>query len=137
MTGSRRGIGLGIAKKLAEMGYDLYLSATGSEEEVVPLLKELNEQYGDVFTYVRCDITDREQRTAVLDRIWEEKGALDLLVNNAGVAPKQRMDILQTTEESFDRLLSTNLKSTFFFCQLAANRMIAHNSLTVAILPEL
>ena len=137
VTGSRRGIGLGIAKKLAEMGYTLYLSATGAEQEVAPLLEELNGQYGNRFSYIRCDITHREQRAAILDRIWEERGALDLLVNNAGVAPKQRLDILETTEESFDRLLNTNLKSTFFFCQLAAKRMIAHKQLHTDYTPRI
>ncbi len=122
VTGSRRGIGLGIARALGNEGYFVVLSATApSDEEVVGRLSA----EGIGCAYVACDISKTEDRARLLDQITEEYGRLDLLVNNAGVAPKIRLGILETTEESFDRLLDVNLKGTFFMCQQGANRMIA------------
>lgn len=122
VTGSRRGIGLGIARALGREGYFVVLSATTpADEEIVGKLS--SEGIGCV--YIPCDISKTEDRARLLDRIIEDYGRLDLLVNNAGVAPKVRLGILETTEESFDRLMDVNLKGTFFMCQLGANRMIS------------
>ena len=122
VTGSRRGIGLGIARALGREGYFVVLSATtpGDEEIVGKLSSE-----GIDCVYIPCDISKTEDRTRLMDRVIADYGRLDLLVNNAGVAPKVRLGILETTEESFDRLISVNLKGTFFMCQLGANRMIS------------
>ena len=127
VTGSRRGIGLGIAKALAAEGYSVILSATGSEEEVRPLLEELRGQGADV-SYIKCDISSAEDRANFIRTIEETYGRLDVHVNNAGVAPKVRLDVLETTEESFSRLMNVNLKGTFFMCQGIANMMIRMQS---------
>ena len=122
VTGSRRGIGLGIARALGQEGYFVVLSATTpSDEEVTAKLAG----EGIDCTYISCDISRTEDRARLLDTIMERYGRLDVLVNNAGVAPKVRLGILETTEESFDRLMSINLKGTFFMCQMAANLMIS------------
>lgn len=123
VTGSRRGIGLGIAKKLAENGYLVVMSATVSKEEVTDLLSEFDEN-GWKADYIRCDIADSVDRKNLVDTVMERYGRIDVFVNNAGVAPLERKDVLETTEESFDRLMNTNLKGTFFLTQLAANAML-------------
>ena len=123
VTGSRRGIGLGIAKALAAEGYSVILSATGSEEEVRPLLEELRGQGADV-SYIKCDISSAEDRANFIRTIEETYGRLDVHVNNAGVAPKVRLDVLETTEESFSRLMNVNLKGTFNFTKAAVRPMM-------------
>ncbi len=121
VTGARRGIGLAIAKKLHEMGYELLLCAASPEagaalEEALPEAE-----------YMPCDISDPDARAALFERI-RGLGRLDVLVNNAGVAPTVRMDILKTTAESVERLLRINLEGTFFMCQAAANLMLEYRA---------
>lgn len=123
ITGSRRGIGLGILKKLAQEGYRTVMSAASSAERTGDVLQQL-EQEGISTIYLPCDISVDDQRKALLDEVVERFGRLDVLVNNAGVAPLERLDILQTTTESFERLMRINLEGTFFMCQEGANRMI-------------
>ena len=123
VTGSRRGIGLAIAKTLARMGYSVVLSGTRSEEETRDVLDALVEEGLDA-SYLRCDISDRSYRQAFFEEIDHRFGRLDILVNNGGVAPKERRDVIETSEESFDYVVGTNLKGTFFMTQLAARYMI-------------
>ena len=124
VTGARRGIGLGITKVLSEHGYHVVMCssspAEAAQEAVDALLGE-----GLSVEYFQCDVSKDADRKAIMEYTCEKYGRLDVLVNNAGVAPKVRMDILETTEESVQRLLDINLKGTFFLSQLAANRMIA------------
>lgn len=122
VTGSRRGIGLGIARALGHEGWFVVLSATAPQADA--LLDELHAEGIDC-VYRKCNIADENDRADMIHWIDQTYGRLDLLVNNAGVAPSVRLDLLETTEESMDRLLSINLKGTFFMCQLAANRMIS------------
>ena len=117
VTGSARGIGLGIAKELAKE-YFVILSATRDEYEIPKELKEKS-------VYHRCRIQEGEDRAEIFRFVKERYGRLDLLVNNAGVAPLVREDILKSTEESFDRVVGINLKGTYFMCQQGANLMIA------------
>lgn len=123
VTGSRRGIGLGIAKKLAEAGYTVILSDISPAEENVSLVEEFRSKGYDA-EYIKCDISSEEDREAFVKYIEEKYGRLDVHVNNAGVAPNVRLDILETTIESFRRLMKINLEGTFFMCQLVANAMI-------------
>lgn len=111
VTGASRGIGLAIADKLLGDGYKVIGTARG-------------ESYSGSADYVKCDISKAEDRLSVLEYIKNKYGRIDLLVNNAGVACIERKDILETTEESFDRLISINTKGTFFMCQTFANYMI-------------
>ena len=117
VTGSRRGIGLGIAKALIRAGYRVVLSGTAPEA------KELESSLG--MPYLPCDISDSASRARFLEESWSLLGRVDAWINNAGVAPLERQDILCTTEESFDRVTNINLKGTYFMCQGAATRMIA------------
>lgn len=123
ITGGTKGIGLGIAKELLKEDFSVVLTARNKSEE----LAELENQYAGKVSFVPCDISD-EQDTENLVKFTEEKfGKIDLLVNNAGVAPKVRKDILEITREDFDYVADINLKGTFFLTQkfvplLANNR---------------
>lgn len=110
VTGSYRGIGKCIAEKLTAEGY-------------IAVSSDINDG-AEGCEYIKCDISKKEDRAGALEYIENKYGRLDLLVNNAGIACKNRLDILETTEESFDSLINVNLKGTFFMCQAFANKMI-------------
>jgi NAD(P)-dependent dehydrogenase (short-subunit alcohol dehydrogenase family) len=123
VTGSRRGIGLGIATALASGGFNVVLNGTSPLSESREAIEKVRST-GVRAIYVQADISVAAEREKLIGRIEEEFGRLDILVNNAGVAPKARMDILESTEESFDRVLSVNLKGSYFLTQRVANWMI-------------
>jgi NAD(P)-dependent dehydrogenase (short-subunit alcohol dehydrogenase family) len=124
ITGGSRGIGYGIAKQLAENGFDIAVNGMREEKAVADVLKDLHSAGANVL-YCRGDVSLTGDRVKIIEQVKEYFGKLHVLVNNAGVAPKERKDILQTSEESFDRLMATNLKSTYFLTQKVANWMIA------------
>ncbi|OPZ70916.1 MAG: 3-oxoacyl-(acyl-carrier-protein) reductase FabG [bacterium ADurb.Bin478] len=121
VTGGARGIGRGIAENLAENGYDVVIDDV--HENAQEALSAL-EKRGAKALYLRADITAAEERKRIIEEIKKTFGRLHLLVNNAGVAPLVRMDLLQATEESFDRVMKINLKGPYFLTQLVANWMI-------------
>lgn len=123
ITGGSRGIGLGIAEHLAKAGFNLAINGMRAEEEVKDVMIDLARMGAEVI-YCQGDIASVDDRKAMLEKIKAHFGNLHLLVNNAGVAPKQRNDILEATEESFDYVISTNLKGTYFLTQAVANWMI-------------
>jgi NAD(P)-dependent dehydrogenase (short-subunit alcohol dehydrogenase family) len=123
VTGASRGIGRGIALALARAGYDIvvnYVSNTAAAEEV----GEEVEKTGAKAALVRADLALPADRTRLVAAAYEAFGGIDLLVNNAGVAPSVRADILDAGEESFDRLMAVNLKGPYFLTQQVARRMI-------------
>jgi NAD(P)-dependent dehydrogenase (short-subunit alcohol dehydrogenase family) len=123
ITGGTRGIGLGIARCLTDEGYDLALSGLRDENEVSEVLDQLRAQGAEVL-YCQADVGSPSARAAMLSTIRQRMGRLDLLVNNAGVAPQQRCDILQAGEDEFERVLRTNLQGPYFLTQQVANWMI-------------
>ena len=124
ITGGSRGIGLGIARALAQAGFDLAINGVRSEEGASEPLESLRKMGADVL-YCRGDVGDADARVDILENVKSHFGRLHLLVNNAGVAPKERKDILEATEESFNHVLTTNLTSAFFLSQAAAKWMIS------------
>ncbi len=124
VTGGTRGIGLGIATELAKTGYALVLNGMRPETDVVDIIDRLK-KLGHEVIYCQADIGSPEARQHMLETIKHQYGGLHCLVNNAGVAPKERADILESTEASFDRVLNTNLKGPYFLTQIVANWMIA------------
>ncbi|MGV8094591.1 MAG: 3-ketoacyl-ACP reductase [Mangrovibacterium sp.] len=124
ITGGTRGIGLGIATELAKAGFDLAVNGIREEPEVKPVLEELS-AYGVQVTYVRGDVSKKNDRLQMVNAIYERFGKINVLINNAGIAPKERKDILEATEDSFEQVLHTNLQGPYFLTQLMANRMIA------------
>ena len=123
VTGGARGIGFGIASELAQNNFDLAINGTRSAAQVENALKELRD-YGTHVIYCPGDIASSGDRTEILRQVKDHYGRLHVLVNNAGVAPKDRRDILDATEESFDYVMGVNLKGTYFLTQKAANWMI-------------
>jgi len=121
VTGAASGIGLAIAKALAGTGYGVAIADIREEADGRHILKELE---GGGHLYVKADVSSAADRARILDAIKQKHGRLDLLVNNAGVAPKERKDVLEATEESYDRVMSINLKGPFFLTQLLARYMI-------------
>ena len=128
ITGASRGIGRGIAVELAKQGYDIAGSSRVCDPENqasgIFEVKRIVEEMGASFLPITGDVSVLEDHGRMLDPILEKFGRIDLLVNNAGVAPEKRLDILETTAESFDRVLSTNLRGPFFLTQRIARRMI-------------
>jgi NAD(P)-dependent dehydrogenase (short-subunit alcohol dehydrogenase family) len=122
VTGGARGIGLGITKKLIEEDYNIAVCGRRPENEI-DTLDDLRKTGAEVL-YCQCDISDSESRKAMVEKIKDRFKRLDALVNNAGIAPSERKDILDASEESFDKLINVNLKGPYFLTQLVANWMI-------------
>jgi 3-oxoacyl-[acyl-carrier protein] reductase len=123
ITGAGRGIGFGITEKLASEGFNIVICDIWPEADITPLLAELEEKYKIQGLYCKCDVSDSKGREAMLAEIIAKFATLNVLVNNAGVAPKVRADILDMTEESYDRVMTINLKGPCFLTQLAARHM--------------
>lgn len=123
ITGGSRGIGLGCAECLASAGFDLAINGVREKGRVTDTVAKL-ESLGAAVIYCRGDIGDSKARAAVINNVREHYGRLNVLVNNAGVAPRERKDILEASEESFDHVLGINLKGAYFMAQAAANWMI-------------
>jgi NAD(P)-dependent dehydrogenase (short-subunit alcohol dehydrogenase family) len=123
ITGGTRGIGYGIAKHLAQNGFDIAVNGVRSKDSVKDVLQELRNTGADTL-YCQGDIALTADRKKIMQQVREHFGKLHILVNNAGIAPKERRDILDMSEESFDQVLSINLKGAFFLAQQAANWMI-------------
>ena len=124
VTGSRKGIGFGIASMLAENGYRVIFSSRTEACDLGDTAGIIEALPNDCY-YIKCDISNAVDRERIVDEIVRREGRLDVLVNNAGVAPLVRSDLLETTVESFDRVLRINLYGTFFMCQVAARKMLS------------
>ncbi len=122
ITGGSRGIGLGIAEALIKEGWSMAINGVRPQDQVQNTINTLRRSKADII-YVQGNIGDDEDRKRILEETWSHFGVLHALINNAGVAPAQRSDLLETTEESYDRVMDINLKGTFFLSQHAANRM--------------
>lgn len=123
VTGGSRGIGRGIAEALADCGFDLAINGVRDQSQVAEVLTALADRGVDVH-YCQGDVSVAADRQSMIDSVRSRFGRLHVLVNNAGVAPLTRSDILDAAEESFDRVLGINLKGPYFLTQLAARWMI-------------
>lgn len=123
ITGGSRGIGLGIARALAESRFDVAINGRRDPSEVEGALNQLGSVGMDAI-YLRGDVAELSDHARMLDQIRSRFGRLDVLVNNAGVAPNVRADVLEATAESFDRLISINLRGPYFLTQAAARWMV-------------
>jgi 3-oxoacyl-[acyl-carrier protein] reductase len=126
VTGGARGIGLAISETLARSGFAIAVMGTRTEADVGSALARIaTAGRGRLPIYVQGDLSLEASRGECVERVLAELGRIDVLVNNAGVAPKVRTDLLATTEESMDHVLGTNLKGTFFLTQRVAKVMVA------------
>jgi 3-oxoacyl-[acyl-carrier protein] reductase len=123
ITGGSRGIGRGIVLGLAKAGWSVTINYRGNADAAQETA-DLAAEAGGAALVVQADIGSAEDRERLVQDTLDHFGRIDLLVNNAGMAPRVRMDILQTTEESYDEVMSVNLKGPFFLTQQVANAII-------------
>ena len=123
VTGGARGIGLGIAESLATDGCSLVITGRRPSEDCVAVVERLR-RHGTRVEYVQSDVARPSARRALLEMVQESLGRLDVLINNAGIAPPIRADILEATEQSFDEVMAANLKGPYFLTQAVAQWMI-------------
>jgi NAD(P)-dependent dehydrogenase (short-subunit alcohol dehydrogenase family) len=139
VTGGRRGIGHAIALSLARQGFDIvdvsrhrqHTAPTAHEPGAIPPAKTGR------WVTIETDVSDVHAHDAVIARVADVFGRLDLCVSNAGVAPEQRLDVLETTPESFDRVMGTNLRGAFFLAQKAAVYMLRCKAAHAELRPRL
>jgi 3-oxoacyl-[acyl-carrier protein] reductase len=124
ITGAGRGIGRGVALELAKLGHAIVINFAGNIAAAEECLQLVREAGGDG-VLVQADVALAQDRARLVQESLGAFGRIDLLVNNAGVAPNVRADLLEATEESFDRLININLKGPYFLTQLVALQMIA------------
>lgn len=123
VTGGSRGIGLGIVQQLAQQGFNIAINGVRPAEGVTEVLASIK-ALGVEVIYCQGNVALSADRAKILQEVKDHYGQLNLLVNNAGIAPRERRDVLSTSETSFDEVLDTNLKSCYFLTQAAANWMI-------------
>lgn len=123
VTGGSRGIGYAIARQLGEDGYNIVILARNAKDSYKDNLDKL-EEAGIDYHYVQGTIANAEDREKCVKEAVEKYGRIDVLVNNAGVAPDVRSDLLEMSEESFDRVIGINTKGTMFMSQVVAKQML-------------
>jgi len=127
VTGAAKGIGRGIALELAKEGFhiagcDILYDPENKKEGLVEVREKVR-QLGADFLPIKGDVASLDDHENIIRQVLKKFDRLDVLVNNAGVAPKVRMDLLGTTPESFDRVMDVNLRGTFFLTQKVAGEM--------------
>jgi NAD(P)-dependent dehydrogenase (short-subunit alcohol dehydrogenase family) len=141
ITGASRGIGRAIALALAAEGFDI--AATARARRVASQPPPLDEAGARVtaagrrWLPIEADVSDLDRHAGVIDQVDRAFGRLDLFVSNAGVAPERRMDLLETTPESYDRVMGTNLRGAFFLAQRAARYMLQRREAMAAATPRI
>ena len=126
VTGGAGGIGFGTAQQLAADGSNIVIFDIKDESTVLDKISQLNEAGSDTM-YFRGNIANVDDCYAFTEKVIEKYRKIDVLVNNSGVAPKVRADILDTPGESLDFVFGVNIKGTFFMTQAVARRMVEQN----------
>jgi NAD(P)-dependent dehydrogenase (short-subunit alcohol dehydrogenase family) len=128
ITGSTHGIGKAISLELAKIGFKIAINGASTENLPKDYIEKLSKIYEknqeSKYLFIRADISQEEHRKLLIEKIREKFKRIDVLINNAGVAPLERVDLLEATEQSFDRVLSINLRGPYFLTQAIANWMI-------------
>jgi 3-oxoacyl-[acyl-carrier protein] reductase len=123
VTGGSRGIGLGIAIELAGAGFNLAINGIRPLEDLGEVLDELR-GIGVEVAYFQGNISIKEDRIRIFEEVISRFGKLNVLVNNAGIAPRERKDLLEASEEIYDEVMDINLKGPYFLTQLFARHMV-------------
>jgi len=129
ITGASRGLGRGVALTLAAEGYDLvvhYASNRTAAGETLAACRAAAQDPAQRFIALPAQLASAADRAALMEAALREFGHLDALVNNAGIAPRERADLPEAKEEIFDEVISVNLKGPYFLSQLAARYWLAH-----------
>lgn len=124
ITGGSRGIGRGITLALAEHGWHVVINYRTNHTAASDTLRQVVESGGQGGT-IQADIGKQAESEKLLQETIDRFGTVNLLVNNAGIAPRMRSDLLDLTPDSYDEVMATNLRGTFFLTQLVAKEMIA------------
>src|SRR4051812_12038342 len=124
VTGGGRGIGRGIVAELAALGLSVVVNYRSDAEAAADTCREAEARGAPRALAVKADVADLEQGRDLLEQVLASFGRVDVWVNNAGVAPAKRLDLLETTTESWDRVLGINLRGPFFLTQAVARAMI-------------
>ena len=128
VTGGSRGLGRGICCQLAQGGFSViinYAINVAAAGQASSLCEQVRKDDSQKFLPIQGDISSRDDRRNLLDRAMQEFGRIDVLVNNAGIAPSERADIIEAKEESFEMLIRTNLQGPYFLTQAVANIWLA------------
>lgn len=123
ITGGSRGIGFGIAIELAKAGFNIAINGVRGRESVERAIKELK-AFGVEVIYAQGNVSKKEERQKIFNTVVSEFGQLNVLVNNAGIAPRERKDILEAAEDIYDEVMEINLKGPYFLTKLFANHMV-------------
>jgi len=137
ITGASRGIGRATTIALASEGYDIVAIARSLDSEGMETLGPEIEKKNAGFFPIGLDISCTACQVEVVKNILDRYGRIDLLVNNAGVAPLQRTDLLELSEESYDRVLNINLRGPLFFTQRIAREMLWLKSMIEKYSPKI
>ena len=124
VTGGGRGIGRGVVEELASLGFSLVVNYRSDADSAAETCRVATSRGAPRALAVPADVADLEQGRNLLQVALDTFGRIDLWVNNAGVAPAKRLDLLDTTPESWDRVLGINLRGPFFLTQLVAVEMV-------------
>lgn len=124
VTGGARGIGFGIADFFAAAGFKVAICDIGTAEDNIGAVQKLRDSGAADVLYCQCDVSDTAAHKVMLANIVEAFGALNVLVNNAGVGTRVRGDLLDATEESFDFVIGINLRGPYFLTRIVAKHMI-------------
>lgn len=134
VTGASRGLGRGVALELAATGFSVvinYARNVDAAETTAAECRKAAIHADQTFTFIQADIAQKQDRLGLVDQAFGEMGALDALVNNAGIAPRVRADITDATEESFEEIIRTNLQGPYFLTQTVARRWLDGDDPTV------
>ena len=138
ITGASRGIGRAIALALSQTGFDVVINYTSNQQAAEQTQADAIQQNNKIRAEIcRADISRAAERARLVDFTREKLGRLDLLVNNAGIAPAVRADILEAGEESFDHLLGVNLRGPYFLTQAVAQWMIQQRQHEASCQPKI
>jgi len=127
ITGASRGLGRGIAQRVAELGCSIgihYASNAAAAKETVDLCRKKQSRKEQKFVAIQADISSDKERRSLVKKMVHEFGRIDALVNNAGIGPKERKDITEMSELSFDDVLGTNLRGPHFLTQLVVKHWL-------------
>lgn len=124
VTGASRGLGRGIAAQLASLGLSVvvnYVNNSSAADETVSICKQFQQRENQLFIPVKADMGIRSERAALIEQTLEKFGRIDAFISNAGIGPRIRADITETSLESFEQVLRVNLEAPFFLAQRIAN----------------
>jgi NAD(P)-dependent dehydrogenase (short-subunit alcohol dehydrogenase family) len=123
VTGGGRGIGRGIVSELAALKLAIVVNYRSDKTSAGETCREAESRGASVAVPIQADVSDLQAGQSLIDRVLDQFGRIDLWVNNAGIATEQRVDLLETSPESWDRVVSTNLRGPFFLTQTVAKVM--------------